>query len=317
MAAFAVINVCYMSVITSTTLARDEGILKRIRSTPLPPWVYMAGRLGAAGLVALLSAVVVIAVGDAVYDFEIVWAAVPAALVILALGMFCFCALGLAVTVLVPRADAAFAVAWGTILPLCFISDVFEPIDHAPGWLNVIAAIFPVRPFAESLEAAFNPVAGSTALPWAHLGVLAAWGFGATAFALVAFRWEPGVGPQRRRGPQPPAAFAVDRVRALLEEHRHATTAPRATCGARRPASARVRPDIPARRRAHRADRGSGAGRGFERAARPRLPDRCAPDGPPGASAPARRGRLHPPHRDHHLVRIVEQQRHLDHVEPG
>jgi len=36
MVAFAVVNACYMSVISSTTLARDQGILKRIRSTPLP-----------------------------------------------------------------------------------------------------------------------------------------------------------------------------------------------------------------------------------------------------------------------------------------
>ena len=104
MVAFAVVNACYMSVISSTTLARDEGILKRIRSTPLPPWVYMAGRLGSAGLVALVSAIVVVAVGAGVYDFEIVWSAVPAVLVTLAAAMFCFCALGLAVTVLVPAA---------------------------------------------------------------------------------------------------------------------------------------------------------------------------------------------------------------------
>ena len=52
MVAFAVVNACYMSVISSTTLARDEGILKRIRGTPLPPWVYMTGRLVSSGLVA-------------------------------------------------------------------------------------------------------------------------------------------------------------------------------------------------------------------------------------------------------------------------
>src|ERR1035437_9638607 len=85
MVAFAVVNACYMSVISSTTLARDEGILKRLRGTPLPPWVYMAGRLGAAAAVALASTVAVVAVGAFVYDFDVVWSAVPAALVVLAL----------------------------------------------------------------------------------------------------------------------------------------------------------------------------------------------------------------------------------------
>jgi len=218
MVAFAVVNACYMSVISSTTLARDEGILKRIRGTPLPPWVYMAGRLGAAALVALTSAVVVVAVGALVYDFEIVWSAIPAVLLILALAMFCFCALGLAITVLVPAADSALPVAWGTILPLCFISDVFMPIDSAPHWLRAIASFFPLRPFADDLETAFNPVRGSSALQLHHVEILAAWGVVATVFALLTFRWEPAVSGRHRRGPQVSAAFAVDRVRALFEQ---------------------------------------------------------------------------------------------------
>jgi hypothetical protein len=66
MVAFAVVNACYMAVISSKTLARDEGILKRIRSTPLPPWIYMAGRIVSAAIVAILATIVVIAVGDRV-----------------------------------------------------------------------------------------------------------------------------------------------------------------------------------------------------------------------------------------------------------
>ncbi len=216
MVAFAVVNACYMSVISSTTLARDEGILKRIRGTPLPPWVYMAGRLGAAALVALVSAVVVVAVGAVVYGFEVVWSAVPAALVVLALAMFCFCALGLAVTVLVPAADSALPIAWGTILPLCFISDVFMPIDNAPHWLRAIASFFPLRPFADDLEAAFNPVqeaprcsrtrgprrlgcrGGRVRAPDVSLGARLA-------------------RCPRSRASQPRAAFAVSRVRGIFE----------------------------------------------------------------------------------------------------
>ena len=57
MVAFAVVNACYMSVISSTTPARDRGILKRIRSTPLPSWVYTTGRIVSPGLVATVGAV--------------------------------------------------------------------------------------------------------------------------------------------------------------------------------------------------------------------------------------------------------------------
>jgi ABC-2 type transport system permease protein len=219
MVAFAVVNACYMNVISSTTLARDQGILKRIRSTPLPPWVYMAGRIISSGLVATVGAVVVIAVGAGVYHFQLIWSGVPASLLTLAVAMFCFCSLGLAVTVLVPSADSAVPIAWGTMLLLCFISDVFQPIDNAPHWLRTIASAFPLRPFADDLESAFNPATGSGAIHPAHLEVMAMWGLAAAAIALLAFRWEPGGGHSDDRGARRSATFASERVRGLLEAH--------------------------------------------------------------------------------------------------
>jgi ABC-2 type transport system permease protein len=218
MVAFAVVTACYTSVISSVTLARDEGILKRVRSTPLPPWIYMAGRVASASIVALLSAVVVIAVGAIVYNFEMIWSAVPAALVVLLLAMFCFCAIALAVTVLVPHADAAFPIAWGSALALCFVSDVFLPIGDAPRWLRDAASVLPLRPLADDLESAFNPVRGTHALHPGHLAVLAAWGLVASVFALVAFRWEPSTGASARRPNGGRTAFAIERVRSLFAE---------------------------------------------------------------------------------------------------
>jgi len=220
MIAFAVVNACYMGVIPPVTLARDQGILKRIRSTPLPAWVYMAGRIVAAGLVAIVGAVVVVAVGAGVYGFHMIWAGVPAAALTIVVAMFCFCSLALAVSVLVPSSESAVPVAWGTMLPLCFISDVFQPINGAPRWLRDVASLFPVRPFADSLESVFNPVSGSRAIQPAHLELMALWGVGAAVFVLLAFRWEPGgrtlLWRRRERSRQRSTAFAGERLRALL-----------------------------------------------------------------------------------------------------
>jgi len=177
-----------------------------------------------------------------------VWSAIPTALLTLAVAMFCFCSLGLAVTVLVPAADAALPIAWGTILPLCFISDVFQPIDRAPHWLRALASFFPLRPFADDLESLFNPVTGSTALHLGHLAVLAAWGVAAAAFALLAFRWEPGGQRRRDRGSRRPAAFAAESVRGLLEARGSVRQQPgrRAAIGARVPRRSSHRTNGPA-----------------------------------------------------------------------
>jgi ABC-2 type transport system permease protein len=220
MVAFATVTACYAGVITSTVLAREQGILKRLRATPLPPWAYLAGRIITAGLVAAVSAAVIVAVGAGVYGFHVIWSSVPAALLTIAVAIFCFCSLGLAISALVPSAEAALPIAWGTLLPLCFISDVFEPIARAPHWLRALASAFPVRPFADNLEALFNPVTGSSALNAGHLELLVAWGGGAALFALIAFRWEPAGGRPRRaprRDARPEPMATVDRLRELFE----------------------------------------------------------------------------------------------------
>lgn len=191
MVCFAVLTVCYMTLITSTVQAREAGILKRVRSTPLPPWAYLAGQVGASAIVALVAGVAVVAVGALVYGFALDWSTVPAALLTIAVASFAFCALGLAVTVLVPTVDAALPVAWGTALPLCFISDIFQPIDRAPAWLRDASSLLPLRPFAHSLESLANPVTGGAAVDWGDLATLAAWGAAAALFALARFRWQP------------------------------------------------------------------------------------------------------------------------------
>jgi ABC-2 type transport system permease protein len=201
--AFAVISACYTNLATSVPINRDEGILKRVRGTPLPPWIYLAGRVGSAAWVALISALLLVGTGVLLFRVHLVWRLLPAALLTLLVAAACFCACGLAVAALTPNGEAAPAVANLSILPVLFISDVFYPLDHAPAWLNAITWAFPVKPFAVSIEADFNPLTRGTGFFWGHLAVLALWGVAASLLALRRFRWEPtesaAAGARRRR----------------------------------------------------------------------------------------------------------------------
>ena len=40
--AFGVISACYSNLAIGLCFRRDSGVLKRIRGTPLPPWIFMA-----------------------------------------------------------------------------------------------------------------------------------------------------------------------------------------------------------------------------------------------------------------------------------
>jgi ABC-2 type transport system permease protein len=199
MVAFAVMNACYVTTVTGTVIARDEGILKRLRGTPLPPFAYMAGRIGASSLVAAVAAVLVILLGHLGYGAEVMLRTLPALVVTATLGMVCFTLVGLAVTILVPNTDVALPVAYGTLLPLCFVSDVFFPADAAPGWLSTAASAFPVKHLAVALERTLNPtVAGAGWDAW-NLGILAAWTVASLVVTLVFFRWERRSAGERRR----------------------------------------------------------------------------------------------------------------------
>ena len=184
---FAVITATYTNLAMSVTMARDEGILKRMRGTPLPAWAYLAGRIGHAIAIGVLLVIIVAAFGAIFYAVEVPWRQLPELMLTLVLGAATFCILGLALTAFVPNADAAPAVVNATILPLLFISNVFIRLDGAPAWIDALSSFFPVRHFADAMLDVY--AGGGPA--WSDLGVMAAWAFAGAAIALRFFSWEP------------------------------------------------------------------------------------------------------------------------------
>ena len=190
--AFAVISACYTNIAMMVTGARDRGLLKRTRGTPLPPWVFLAGRIIHATLIAVLLMAVITVAGALFYNVDIPTNTMRALIVTLAIGAASFCALGLAMTAIIPNADAAPAVVNASVLPLFFISNVFIRLSDAPGWLLAIGDVFPVRHFSEALQAVFNPYQSGMgfAEPW-RLAIIAAWGVFGLVVAVRFFSWEP------------------------------------------------------------------------------------------------------------------------------
>ena len=187
---FGVVTATYTNLAMTVTIARDAGILKRIRGTPLPAWAYLAGRIGHAVLIALLLVGIVAAFGALAYGVAVPWDALPVIVLVLAVSAAAFSALGLAVAGLIPNADAAPAVVNATILPVLFISNVFIRMDAAPGWLDALSHLLPVRHFADAMMELY--ASGTDAVvPWTELGVIALWGVAGVVAAVRFFSWEP------------------------------------------------------------------------------------------------------------------------------
>jgi ABC-2 type transport system permease protein len=189
--AFSVIGACYTNIAMGMSFSRDQGLLKRVRGTPLPAAVFLGGRILHSTMVALLLVVIVTATGVLFYDVAVPTNTIPAFLLTLVVGAVSFCALGLATTAIVPNADASPAIVNAIVLPLLFISDVFIPMENAPAWLTTVASIFPIKHFGAALMTAFNPFETGMGFEWLHLGVLAAWGVAGTLLAVRFFSWEP------------------------------------------------------------------------------------------------------------------------------
>jgi ABC-2 type transport system permease protein len=207
---FAVFGACMASFVAlalGVAYARESGVLKRLRSTPLPPWIHLAGRVAAAVWVSVLSFALVTVVGVAFYGVQVVWRTMPTTLLTFVVGVGCFAALGLAVVSLAPTPGATQALANGGLILLAFVSDVF--LVALPDWLDRLGWVFPLKHFVNGVADSFNPNLVGNGVGWDHLGVLVAWGVLGTAVALRFFRWEPRPARASRRRKQS-AAPAVE-----------------------------------------------------------------------------------------------------------
>jgi ABC-2 type transport system permease protein len=201
LAAFTAVSATYTNLANTVPVRREEGILKRWRSTPLPVPVLILGQMLGALVVAILGALLLLIVGVLAYGLEVDVAALPNASLTFIVGVLSFAALGMAVSSAVSSADSAPAVANATILPLAFISNIFIPLEDPPRWLDLLGDIFPLKPFAESFQASFHPIDPATSPDLGALAVVALWGALGAVAAVRTFRFDPtpGATPSGRR----------------------------------------------------------------------------------------------------------------------
>jgi ABC-2 type transport system permease protein len=177
--------------------AREAGVLKRWRATPLPRWCYFLGRILATVVVATLAAAATVAVGVLLYHTHLSGGAALGALVAFVLGSFAWAATATAVTALIPTVEAAAPTMMLTYFPVVIASGALGSLGE-PHWLSALVSYLPAQPLLHAAGAALGSSTGHAWLPARDVIVLAAWAAAAMAVALATFRWEPHR-PTRRR----------------------------------------------------------------------------------------------------------------------
>jgi len=168
---------------------RETGVLKRLRSTPLPSGTYIAAVLTSTLLIFALQAVALVLLGRFVFD-----ASAPANWLgfagVVVLGVACFAGLGVGAASLIRSAEGVSAVVNVVLLPMAFLSGSFGPRDDYPALLDAIADVLPLTYFLDIVNGVYLDGESLFADPKA-LGVVAAWGAAGLVIALTRFSWMP------------------------------------------------------------------------------------------------------------------------------
>ncbi len=158
--AYAVMVIGFTNTAMSIALLRSEGVLKRMRTTPMPWALYLGGIVLSTVITIGVACVLLLAIGVIFYKATINGSAVPGLIVTVAVGTICFTSLGIAVSRFIPKPDSGMPVLMLIVLPLSFISNVFFPI-YKPQALVEIGKFFPLRRVAEGIGPAFKQTHGS------------------------------------------------------------------------------------------------------------------------------------------------------------
>lgn len=187
----AVVSAALVSLSVNVVIDREAGLLKRVRGTPLPPWIFIAGRVGNSMMISLVMLILIAVVGRVLYSVKFPWDRLPAVLVTLLVGAAAFCCLGLALSAAIPTRESASPITNMVSLPLYFLSGVFIPQNEVPEGVLTVAGFLPVRPFFQAFLASWDPATTGAGFEWGHLAVVALWGVAGALIAVRWFRWSP------------------------------------------------------------------------------------------------------------------------------
>jgi ABC-2 type transport system permease protein len=199
LAMFGVLSTAYMTHTTGLVAARQAGVLKRWRMTPLPRWCFFAGRVGATVLVAGVGGAVTVLAGGLFHAVHLMGASLPAVGLALLSGAGTWASVGTAASVWIPSVEAAWPLLAITYLPVVVLSGGLGSVSGAPAWLHELVRYLPAQPVLDSTGRALRGLAPFTAH---DLVVELVWAAGALLVVQHWFSWVPRSSAANRAAPR-------------------------------------------------------------------------------------------------------------------
>lgn len=187
-AGMSVMSTTFSALAMNLVFLREQGVLKRMRGTPLPSGSYLSAIAGHAITNAAIQVTIVVVAGRIFFGTG--WPKDYVELVVfVAAGVGALAALGVAYSHVIPNFDSAPAFVNIVFLPVIFVSGVFFDAENAPSFLRDIGRALPLTHVIDGMKGAL--VTGSSLADNAgSLAVIAIWGGVAAIFAVRGFSWD-------------------------------------------------------------------------------------------------------------------------------
>ncbi len=182
-------NTAFAGLAIQLVVRRESGILKRLRSTPLPAPTYIAAVLTSTLLVFALQVIALFVLGRVLHHTPFP-SALGSLVIAIVIGAAVFAAIGVATASLIRSAEGSSAVVNFILLPSAFLTGAFGPTQHYPRFLRAIGDVLPLKYFVDIVNAVYLHKHAIWTKGTA-IGVLLAWGATALVVAAFKFRWEP------------------------------------------------------------------------------------------------------------------------------
>jgi ABC-2 type transport system permease protein len=179
-----------MSHALTLVVAREDGVLRRWRASPLPTATYFTAKIAVTVLAADAAGAVLVLISVEMAKLHVTAHAAAAMLAAGTLGALALAAIGTAITALIPSAQSAQPVLMLVYLPLVLLSGTFGSTVNLPHWVATAVRYLPVQPMIDALTRGLTG-SGGALLTVHDLAVLAGWLAGGLVASLLFFRWDP------------------------------------------------------------------------------------------------------------------------------
>ena len=198
MIASGLVNTGFQNIAINIPIERDMGAIKRLRGTPLPITSYFIGKAISVLVSMVAQVLILLVIGIAFFGLNLPtepskWLTFTWLLV---LGTASSTALGVAFSSVPKNGRGASAIVSPVVIILQFFSGVFFVFTQLPGWMQQVAAIFPLKWLTQGMRSVFLPdsfAAQEVAKGWEGgrtALILLVWLIVGLFFAVKTFRWE-------------------------------------------------------------------------------------------------------------------------------